>query len=80
MATSGAVTFDNILDDLEGILQTLQDSPNLSYGSLQDRLTWKPNLHLINYIRFLEQQGWVHYDRISDNAAVRIHPTDATSR
>ena len=70
MATSGAVTFDNILDDLEGILQTLQDSPNLSYGSLQDRLTWKPNLHLINYIRFLEQQGWVHYDRISDNLAL----------
>lgn len=70
MATSGAVTFDNILDDLEGILQTLQDAPNLSYGSLQDRLTWKPNLHLINYIRFLEQQGWVDYDRISDNLAL----------
>ncbi|MEC9399085.1 MAG: protein kinase, partial [Myxococcota bacterium] len=70
MATSGAVTFDNILDDLEGILQTLQDTPNLSYGSLQERLTWKPHLHLINYIRFLEQQGWVDYDRISDNLAL----------
>ena len=70
MHDAGAPTFDNILDDLEGILHTLDDANTLSYGNLQAKLTWKPCLHLINYIRFFERQGWVSYDRISDEVEV----------
>lgn len=70
MHDARAPTFDNILDDLEGVLTTLSNAGVLSYRDLQGALTWKLNLHLINYIRFFEQQSWVRYDRISDQLEI----------
>lgn len=66
----GAPTLDHILDELESILTTLDRVDDLSYSSLQDHLDFKPSLHLINYIRFFEAQGWVNYDRVSNALAL----------
>lgn len=60
------VSFDNILDDVEGIIGRLQEHGTLSYGDLQRQLGWSPRLHLIHYIRFFESRAWVNYDRVSD--------------
>lgn len=66
----GAPTLDHILDELESILTTLDRVDDLSYSSLQDHLDFKPSIHLINYIRFFEAQGWVNYDRVSNLLAL----------
>ncbi len=60
------VSFDNILDDIEGIIGKLQERGTLSYGDLQRQLGWTPRLQLVRYIRFFESRGWVNYDRVSD--------------
>ncbi len=60
------ITFDEIFDDIEGLMSKLSDFESLSYGELQGGLEWSPRLHLIKYIRFFEAQQWVSYDRITD--------------
>lgn len=64
------ITFDDIFDDIEGIMGKLQEHKKLSYSGLQQQLGWTPRLHLIKYIHFFESQDWVDYDRVSDELSI----------
>ena len=61
-----SISFDDILDDIDGIVSALQDHGSLSYSDLQRQLSWSPRLHLIHYIRFFESMRWLSYDRVSE--------------
>ncbi len=62
------LTLDTVLDDLGSIVQvalTRDSGSGASYAEMQQNL---PHLHLhvLTYIRFLENHGYVEYDRVAD--------------
>jgi len=61
-------TLDLALEDLKTIVGLVRDSDNgakSSYSAVQKNLP-KLNLHVLTYIRFLENHGYVEYDRVHD--------------
>lgn len=61
-------TLDLALEDLKTIIGLVRDSDNgakSSYSAVQKNLP-KLNLHVLTYIRFLENHGYVEYDRVHD--------------
>lgn len=72
MTTSeDALTLGDILDDLTLIASTIIECAasegDASYESIQQRLSQNLKLHLLSYVRFLENHGYLIYNRISDS-------------
>jgi eukaryotic-like serine/threonine-protein kinase len=65
-----ALTLGDILDDLALIGRTIEEMTaaegDASYEAVQERLSTSLNLHLLGYVRFLEDRGALIYNRISD--------------
>jgi hypothetical protein len=74
MAPSEAsdLSLDDLLEDLRTIATAVieeQDRGQASYQQVQQRLNGL-SLHALTYIRFLEDDGFVHYDRVGDQITV----------
>ncbi|MEZ4458823.1 MAG: serine/threonine-protein kinase [bacterium] len=64
-----ALTLTDVLKDLRTIVQTIQSQEvagKASYEAVQKHLT-SLRLHALTYIRFLENHGYVEYDRVGDH-------------
>lgn len=74
MAPSDAseLSLDNVLADLRTIASAVieeQDRGTASYENVQRHLNGL-SLHALTYIRFLEDDGLVHYDRVGDQITI----------
>lgn len=74
MEQAGALSFDALMDDLEGVLRALKnlhyEAGPITYKALQRAITWEPALHVLSYMRFLESRGYLEYDRVADQIAL----------
>ena len=74
MAIDSSPTVRDLTNELVSIMETAdelrQSDGSASYEVIQQTLSQKLSLHLLSYIRFLEEQGLVRYDRISDEIEV----------
>jgi hypothetical protein len=70
MEQAGVLSFDALMDDLEGVLRALKnlhyEAGPITYKALQRAITWEPALHVLSYMRFLESRGHLEYDRVAD--------------
>jgi serine/threonine protein kinase len=69
------LSLDRALEDLHTIVSAIRDQGSggvTSYSAAQKSLP-KLNLHVLTYVRFLENHGYVEYDRVKDT----IRVTDA---
>lgn len=69
-----ALTLGDIVEDLRQILEMVQQREQsgapASYNSIQAETTGQIHLHILSYIRFLEDQDFLVYDRINDELTV----------
>lgn len=66
------LSLDRALEDLHTIVSTIRDqgsSGGTSYTTVQKSLP-KLSLHVLTYVRFLENHGYVEYDRVKDTITV----------
>ncbi|RAL22826.1 hypothetical protein DL240_08000 [Lujinxingia litoralis] len=74
MSGDETLTLDDVLDDIVLILRTVCERVELttsaSYDEVQHALGSRLSLHLLSYVRHLEQTGSLTYDRISDELRV----------
>jgi serine/threonine protein kinase len=64
-----SLTLPDVLKDLRTIVHTIQAQEvggKASYDAVQKHLV-SLHLHALTYIRFLENHGYVEYDRVADN-------------
>ena len=64
-----SLTLPDVLKDLRTIVHTIQAQEvggKASYDAVQKHLA-SLHLHALTYIRFLENHGYVEYDRVADN-------------
>lgn len=63
-------SLENIVDDLTDILDDVRieedDGSVAHYDAIQQGLSEQLHLHILTYIRFLEDQGFLVYDRVTD--------------
>ncbi len=75
MATGSSPTTTDLTNDVVSILETAlelrQQAGEASYEGVQQRLSKVLSLHLLSYIRFMEEEGLVSYDRISDGVEIQ---------
>jgi serine/threonine protein kinase len=68
------LTLGDIVEDLSQILELVhqreQSGAPASYDATQAELADELNLHILSYIRFLEGQDFLLYDRISDQLTI----------
>jgi serine/threonine protein kinase len=63
-----STSLDAVLSDLEQIVKAIieqESGGNASYDAVQKSLP-ELSLHILTYIRFLENEGYVVYDRVAD--------------
>jgi len=68
----GALTLDVVLDELRRLVAAAiaeEDTGIASYETVQSRVDGL-SLHALTYIRFLENHGYISYDRAADRIAV----------
>lgn len=77
MSSAGTLVLDEIVDDIIKVVSTVdeeyQATGTASYGTVQKEIGSALHLHLLNYLRFLEGEGVLTYDRITDE--IRISQT-----
>lgn len=71
------IYLEDIIEDLSAILQAAQQQADAGtpavYDALQQSLSGQLQLHILSYIRFLEERDFLVYDRVSDE----LTPTEA---
>ncbi|RVU44884.1 serine/threonine protein kinase [Lujinxingia sediminis] len=74
MSGDETLTLSDILDDLVLVMGTVAEqvalSGSASYDAISGEVGRNLSLHLLSYVRFLEQSGRMTYDRISDQLRV----------
>lgn len=74
MSGDETLTLSDILDDLVLVMGTVAEQVTLSgsasYDAISGEVGRSLSLHLLSYVRFLEQSGRMTYDRISDQLRV----------
>ncbi|WP_230467276.1 serine/threonine-protein kinase [Lujinxingia vulgaris] len=74
MSGEETLTLSDILDDLVLVMGTVAEQLALngsaSYDAISGEVGRSLSLHLLSYVRFLEQSGRMTYDRISDQLRV----------
>lgn len=74
MSGDETLTLSDILDDLVLVMGTVAEqvalSGSASYDAISGEVGRSLSLHLLSYVRFLEQSGRMTYDRISDQLRV----------
>ncbi|TXD34684.1 serine/threonine protein kinase [Lujinxingia vulgaris] len=74
MSGDKTLTLSDILDDLVLVMGTVAEqvalSGSASYDAISGEVGRSLSLHLLSYVRFLEQSGRMTYDRISDQLRV----------
>lgn len=79
-STQSTLTLADVLSDLRTIVQTIQSQEvagKASYDAVQKHLT-SLRLHALIYIRFLENHGYVEYDRVGDQISTTDHAVEAS--
>jgi serine/threonine protein kinase len=75
------LALQDVLDDLRQIVEVVLEKEGAqgaaSYDAVQDALSDRLNLHILSYIRFLEDQNYVVYDRVRDQISVQEAALDA---
>ena len=71
----------DVLDDLRRIIEVVLDKEGAegaaSYDAVQNAVSDQLELHILSYIRFLENQDYVVYDRVRDQISVQESALDA---
>ena len=78
-STTKGPTLGVALDDLKIIASAIRDQNpdgSASYTAMQQTLP-KLNLHLLTYIRFLENHGYAEYDRVNDSITISASTHEA---
>lgn len=74
MSSEVALRIGDLVDDLFKIIRTALDQGQRqgtsSYKSVQAELSADLSLHLLSYIRFLEGEGLLEYDRLSEEIRI----------
>ncbi|MGM0556442.1 MAG: serine/threonine-protein kinase [Myxococcota bacterium] len=75
------LALQDVLDDLRQIIEVVLEREGAegaaSYDAVQQALSDHLHLHILSYIRFLENQDYVVYDRIRDEISVQDTALDA---
>jgi serine/threonine protein kinase len=75
------LALQDVLDDLRRIIEVVLEREGAegaaSYDAVQQALSDSLHLHILSYIRFLENQDYVVYDRVRDEISVQDTALDA---
>lgn len=74
MSGADTLVLEEIVDDLVRVVQSVEAqydrTGKVSYQSVQREVSADLSLHLLNYLRFLEGEGLLTYDRITDEIRI----------